>query len=880
MKTHQKNFILAVLFLLVSLLLCACDAELTAEQLSPLYGEWITETSFYPHEDQEEIPFLITFNENGTCQVDDSSSLTWTAKAVKESANLEVSIKEDKNTLYTFHLNVSEDFTDGTLYDKKKERYYSTYFQKDTEIDLSQEGLIYTEWFPRGYAGNTTPFILEKDGTCQMDGQKYQWVVQPSRYTEENLQILSVYDETTTKYIAEIRQNRAGIPDLSMFTCSVNQQDWLDSYYPHPLMKETYYYAFNHENPLAYDININSEFIHMDSTEYSMELSENTTADTLIYYVPNAQDPAYEFTITNDGGFPNLTIKDLSSEEIYYYYNPEQGHRPDHPDFLYNQALTALTCYAEDDSLHISEEEGWLSERDLLHYAYENFSQIDGYRDSSDYLSRFIIVEDQLLSTDYHRTDNLGNEDTDSEHTVYTYDSKGRLASFYDNDYAISYGLSARGMSYFSRVYLIYDTNDRIHEIQLRSYDTLEAQCYPVYDETGNIIRMHIFKNSEETVSSFSYDEEGRLVKITMEDGTLLHQYTDDGLLSLSYLLTNDRRIRTEYTYENTALVQKLKRYEGYYDEPWYVTDTYHYDADGKLLRTERTSTQTDYDYRSEEFVFIYDDIYYYNELPEEAESSEPFSSDFSYHLEDGTTARIIGEWNVYPSEEDFQVSNLIFNEDGTCSMDGETFTYELKDKSETRLSVYLLRDQIPAAYFYSNLNSSNVNHGSLCLIQEDGTEITSSPAYYRVEDYNIYEITADNFFDYFELTEEISVDEDSFGDITYAHVKHRYLMKEEYGTVYTSLSDVVLEYTYDQVHQMCTFDPDTKSYQLGTVINPDCYNGTETLRLGTVYIDDIPYYGFSYYYFSTDQFPEDEVFPIENLEITRLRGTIYTIVQ
>lgn len=387
-------------------------------------------------------------------------------------------------------------------------------------------------------------------------------------------------------------------------------------------------------------------------------------------------------------------------------------------------------------------------------------------------------------------------------------------------------------------------------------------------------------RNSVESTSEFHYDEEDRLSKISMEDGTLIHQYDEEGRLALSYLLNGSRRIRMEYEYEGETLTRKVKRYEGYYEDPWYVTYTYRYDADGKLLAAEVTSTKSDYDYNKEEYVSIYGDIYYYDELPEDAEPSEPPFADVPKTLEENTAAKIIGEWKVYPEEEEIQVTNLIFNEDGTCIVDGEHPTFEPKGKSDTALSVYILRDQIPVAYFSSSLNYDNVNNAYFYQIQEDGTEMTYSPDYYRVEDYNIYEITKENFFDYFELQETISVERDTFDDLSSMYVTRRYQLKEEFGAVNTYLSNVAMEYTYEQARQACMFDADTGEYRLGAIIEQDNYTDTRMLELGNMYVDDHTYYGFSYGYLSMEEFPKDEVYPKENIEINRLKGTIYTIVE
>jgi YD repeat-containing protein len=70
-----------------------------------------------------------------------------------------------------------------------------------------------------------------------------------------------------------------------------------------------------------------------------------------------------------------------------------------------------------------------------------------------------------------------------------------------------------------------------------------------------------------------------------MENGFIINQYDENGLLTLSYrMYEGSRRTRTEYEYEKNTLIRKTERHEGSYEEPWTVTYTYHYDANGRKV--------------------------------------------------------------------------------------------------------------------------------------------------------------------------------------------------------------------------------------------------------------------------------------------------------
>ena len=93
-----------------------------------------------------------------------------------------------------------------------------------------------------------------------------------------------------------------------------------------------------------------------------------------------------------------------------------------------------------------------------------------------------------------------------------------------------------------------------------------------------------------------------------------------------------------------------------------------------------------------------------------------------------------------------------------------------------------------------------------------------SEPANTETEEatpeYTEIELTAENFFTYFELTVSDEVVENSFGEISYWYLHYDYMLKEEYSTAYLS-NDTAVKINAVIGVQDATFDLEKKTYEL-----------------------------------------------------------------
>ena len=240
--------------------------------------------------------------------------------------------------------------------------------------------------------------------------------------------------------------------------------------------------------------------------------------------------------------------------------------------------------------------------------------------------------------------------------------------------------------------------------------------------------------------------------------------------------------------------------------------------------------------------------------------------------------AQIPGEWLAYSYDEDVELDDMVFNEDGTCVINGESLTWEVENAYETdarvlakngEKSVYRisLSRHYDYGYYYANLGVMN----------EDGSSTSTNATYYYADDYTVLELTADSIMDYFEVEEVFNVRKNSFGEMESIDVYRYLVLKEEFGRVNPSLSHVAVEYSYDNFRQMVTVDVDTKTYELGEITYE--YNtSTNTTRMNTQHLDDVERYGLSWGSFYVDEFPQDEVSTYANYKIERLLGTVYCL--
>ena len=273
--------------------------------------------------------------------------------------------------------------------------------------------------------------------------------------------------------------------------------------------------------------------------------------------------------------------------------------------YAYKEATKYLAEYIENGSFR---DKAWntYSKNNALEYLYQEFAALGDYEDSAEILSRFTVLPDMLTSIDMKRTDHLGNWDP-ATYKSYQYDKKG---TSYDDPIIIFLGLE----NWSKQFEFEYDADDRIISIKLTSGTKIEAIVTPEYDANGNIVKATIQTNEDTYTSTYTYDEQNRLIaeeEYAYNGGSgydgeywKLHPNTyiydaNGNLAERRYYVeiqNTKQDITTLYSYYENGDLKKTNttNYEHTFNETTYseASYEYEYDKNGYLImeKTDRTS--------------------------------------------------------------------------------------------------------------------------------------------------------------------------------------------------------------------------------------------------------------------------------------------------
>lgn len=208
----------------------------------------------------------------------------------------------------------------------------------------------------------------------------------------------------------------------------------------------------------------------------------------------------------------------------------------------------------------------------------------------------------------------------------------------------------------------------------------------------------------------------------------------------------------------------------------------------------------------------------------------------------------LMGEWVIAGEDEDAP-QKFVFREDGTCTVDGTEMTWKREATSlsddfyATLLSVW---DGGTERYQVRQPAKTDAGELSFAIGKVDGIMIGYGVYRYICPDnYEVVELTMDNWQEYFEFTEEPSHSTNAFGDVTGMGVTYYFTLKEEY---FNRLSkhmpgnaDVELRYATQRCHARINSDGIT--YSVGDWIYEPSYE-TEVYSLRDYADDSTAYFG------------------------------------
>ena len=240
--------------------------------------------------------------------------------------------------------------------------------------------------------------------------------------------------------------------------------------------------------------------------------------------------------------------------------------------------------------------------------------------------------------------------------------------------------------------------------------------------------------------------------------------------------------------------------------------------------------------------------------------------------------AATVGTWipSAWDAHEDGAVSFEI-TADGKLVMGDETYPLEVEYEYADSVD-YKINDGDTKLYSFDiYLEDDGVYSASLSRYLEDEGYYESIGTYYLESQYIKVELTADNFSDYFEESEEyVVLNENSFGETTSFWVNRDMVLKSEYSKVNTELSSVALEYSYVTNYYTYTANIENTTYEFGDAVEGyEASEGSSVVTFDDYNGENNDEYGFEFdsYYISDSEGTE---WVNSDFGIVRIQGTIY----
>lgn len=241
-----------------------------------------------------------------------------------------------------------------------------------------------------------------------------------------------------------------------------------------------------------------------------------------------------------------------------------------------------------------------------------------------------------------------------------------------------------------------------------------------------------------------------------------------------------------------------------------------------------------------------------------------------------------VGTWFPDESASKDGHTGFTLKDDGTCVVDGKDYTWTIGNASETNAQIEVLDGQTKVHMLQFSLHSDfGYKKASLYTYSDAYSAHSTNGTYYRDGDYSVVEITNDNWQDYFEIKEVISVKENPFGEISQFYGYTYFVLKDTCGVANVALSSGGVECQFVSACQDVTVDLTNLTYApVGEVHNTSQRNRTSEWSSSTDF-NGVRYYGASidsFWVHDVDKSLTDTVWRPVDIEILRVQGTLYIV--
>ena len=611
----KKRVVSLLLILVLCLSLCACGSKLNEEQMALVCGTWY----LGGYQDAEGFQGYFELKEDGTGSFNGKDAFEWTVKQDRENPEwLYLTFKTESKEKFAFNLYTGDpNYVSGELIPDKAD-YGLQYEKASTQVQNPWFADLLTTWYPEGEDATYESVVLNADGTVQLDGKTYFWTnAQDWGYEEERVH-LNIYNEQGVygSISAYVREN--GLYDFDVYD---QETGWGYTYFDHPMLS-----LVNNGSWDSFDrFTMIDEYFYVSpwssttgigDMEYTIKFDTKASQEELVINLLEGDTVRYVAHIFMDGEYPMATLTDQQSGAQTLYYNDYFGYDPENMDALYFQTLNLVYRYANGYSVYTLETDEYLDEEEKLPYIYEKLVALGDYKQTQEFLDRFTIVPSKLTDVTQYNTDKLNNVSS-SWLNRYGYDETGAMTWARGDDIVEMYGV----YDTYDTQYFTYDDNGNLVDVQIKWYDTIEAIGTPICDGEGKMVGMQVQEQSDEYTSVFTYDAEGRVIKLEIPDADYgdprIYEYTydDTGKLATKVLSCWEGRDVTtsNYIYEGDAVVE-IQQVRNYWSEAYNWTYTFTNDEQGRPLSAVITTDDPDVTYKAQEVVYTYEDLYFFDD--------------------------------------------------------------------------------------------------------------------------------------------------------------------------------------------------------------------------------------------------------------------------
>ena len=352
---------------------------------------------------------------------------------------------------------------------------------------------VYGTWYANPENGGEE-YTFNEDGTCVINGETVTWTVWQE--TEDEVQI-----ETGNGMWINVVNYEGGMPMMYCNGVSLVR-------YP-----QIWEFSGHWETDRGYSACLDEYEVQFFVNGYN-KVEVTLDGDALVFNADCTDGTRQSVRFSYADGYPVAEHTD-GNGNVTLYYRPEN--RPDinYTELAYQDAVKKLETAIEGGYIRYEEGSDMVIDGCRAYaYLYGVFEELGDYKDSKDYLSKFMVIEDVFVKRSEDEETFTSNLKQYGEH-----DSLGRRISGMVMD-ASELGFDITGYFYN----YVYGEDGRISEIITHDGDveTPVAWGIPSYDEMGNMISLDITWISPNGVFSytsvFTYDEFGRLLTKQIPD--------------------------------------------------------------------------------------------------------------------------------------------------------------------------------------------------------------------------------------------------------------------------------------------------------------------------------------------------------------------------